>query len=697
MISGYPHRSSVAAGETFGLHVSTDAAQFRGDFYRRGNGLTPIAASDWRNGVDSPAPPHPDGSDRLSPAQAWDWPLYEFPIPQSWRTGLYQAVFVEGDGKGVATGAPDPQDIDSTDRDWFVVRRAQPGGSSILYKKEVATRTAYNTPGDSGLYDHPVYVDGPGPKGHKVSLHRPGGVGDLRWGDIQFIAWLERNGFGVDYCTDIDVHEDSSLLSHYQLMLAVGHEEYWSAGMREHVQAFIAAGGNVAFFSGNTCWWRIHFVDGNTAYVCDTDHHDNGAPPHLPATDQWWAPAPNGVGDPKNRLTGVSYRNGGAWAGARDKLGYTIQNSDHWVFAGTGLRDGDLLGTSVALVGYECDGAAFSRDEAGVAVPTGEDGTPAGFAILGLAELSPIADDYYDGSRTPWHCPPREASTASPRAATMGVYEAVGTVFTGSAVEWPIAIGSGADPLVEQVARNVIERLSGIGVFELDPRVGDAYPSWTALGGAAATVALAFAGGFLYAATADRRLLRRESLDRDAAWITLDPSTPPIVAMAGVGDTLYATISVFDGSALVTRSVSTSEAAWEAVGANNAAGIVAMAGGLESPAGERRLYALGSGNRIWRRRLTLDDAEDWEVFAASNGLVGLGVSWFGNVSMLYAATAGGFIVGRNAAAVAGPWHVLGILDQVTAMTAAEFSAHAGALLAQTSDGLLWRLDTAAIT
>lgn len=470
MIRGYPHRPSVPTGGALGLHISTDAERFRVDFYRRGNELVLVLRSEWYEGVNAPAPPHPDGKVGPSPAEAWGWPLYKFSVPEDWRTGLYLAVFVTGDSDGAATSFPDPEDIEAWDREWFIVMRAVPGASNILYKKEFATRTAYNPQNGSGgnLYADPVYVNESGYKGHKVSLHRSaGGTGWLIAGELKFIAWLERNGFVIDYCTDIDIHEDTSLLSHYKLLLAVGHEEYWSSEMRGHIEAFVDAGGNVAFFSGNTCWWRIRFVDDNTAYVCDTDHAVHGEYPYLLAKDQWWTPEPRGVGNPENRLTGVSFRNGGAWANG-PAVGYTVQNSSHWVFAGTGLRDGDILGESVSLVGYECDGAAFVRDKKGIAVATGDDGTPSNFLILGVAELSPVAAYYYDTVQLAWHCAPREPSTKSPYAATMGIYEASGTVFTGSAVEWPKAVGGGFDPIVERVARNVIERLMGISGFTLD-------------------------------------------------------------------------------------------------------------------------------------------------------------------------------------------------------------------------------------
>ena len=41
------------------------------------------------------------------------------------------------------------------------------------------------------------------------------------------------------------------------LYLSVGHDEYWSAGMRDTVEDFVGAGGNACFFSGNTAMWQV--------------------------------------------------------------------------------------------------------------------------------------------------------------------------------------------------------------------------------------------------------------------------------------------------------------------------------------------------------------------------------------------------------------------------------------------------------
>ena len=62
--------------------------------------------------------------------------------------------------------------------------------------------------------------------------------------------------------------------------------------------------------------------------------------------------------------------------------GYTVHRAGHWIFDGTGLGYGDVLGAGATVVGYECDGCVFTYRD-GLPYPTGEDGTPSTFEILG--------------------------------------------------------------------------------------------------------------------------------------------------------------------------------------------------------------------------------------------------------------------------------------------------------------------------
>ncbi|MFI1831484.1 N,N-dimethylformamidase beta subunit family domain-containing protein [Streptomyces sp. NPDC020412] len=484
MIEGYVARESVTAGERLALHVSTDAREFRVRFYRLGEHLQFMAESGAFPGVLKEPPPHPDGvAGSASPAVDWEFPQYHFETPEEWPPGIYLAHLVPGDAARADTVPRlGDRDVEGFEREFFVVRPRRPGAHGrILYKKSTFTRHAYNRSDSAdaqraaSLYDNPVYGDGTdgGRRGHKLSMRRPGGVIDLAYWDAPFVAWLERCGYAVEYCTDLDLHQDPELLAPYDLLLSVGHDEYWSAAMREHTAAHLAAGGNVAFLSANTCWWRVHLTDGDTAFVSDTDHHVAGVFPHLPATDLWWAAPPEGVGEPEDALTGVSFRNGGMWPstewpGDRPRDGYRVQHADHWVYAGTGLRDGsdggpvDALGAGTPLIGYECDGAAFAYDGNGVARATGADGAPGSFLILGIHVLSPVHDDFHHPKWGHWNCVEREPGATGPRAATMGVHTVPGggTVFTAGTTDWPVVCGREEDAGVVRVTRNVLDRLS---------------------------------------------------------------------------------------------------------------------------------------------------------------------------------------------------------------------------------------------
>jgi hypothetical protein len=159
--------------------------------------------------------------------------------------------------------------------------------------------------------------------------------------------------------------------------------------------------------------------------------------------------APAAASYDENLMTGVSYRNGGGkWRGPRPPTGYRVQYSDHWVFAGTGLVDGDVFGAEERLVGYECDGAPIDDPgdagcgRAAPVRPNGRDRTPPGFTILGVGDLR--GWDVADGS-----------GELSPQAAaTMGVYVAGGTVFTAATVDWPRVLL--IDPTVARITQNVI-------------------------------------------------------------------------------------------------------------------------------------------------------------------------------------------------------------------------------------------------
>ena len=132
-----------------------------------------------------------------------------------------------------------------------MVRSARPGrDTKILLQLCTNTYNAYNNWGGSSLYG--------GPKGpaRRVSFERPyvGFVpgdrftsrysGWRNW-EQPFVAWAEAAGYRLDFAVNSDLEFRPEILKGYRLVLSVGHDEYWSAPMRDHLEAFIGAGGNV--------------------------------------------------------------------------------------------------------------------------------------------------------------------------------------------------------------------------------------------------------------------------------------------------------------------------------------------------------------------------------------------------------------------------------------------------------------------
>ena len=448
MIHGYAASASVWPGQRLVLHVATDAARFRIAFYRWSGKLVHLLTSDWVGGERA----RQRGAD-----QDWDWPAYQFTLPPAWPSGAYIA-HLEEPGAGAASVAMHAAAV------LFVVRGF--GASKLLYKIPLATYNAYNYSGGGCYYANPPRSVRP--PGARLSFLRPGGgIGGPVFGapdhydatsprqtfahwDARFIAWLMHKGYAPEFCTDLDIHADPDLLRRYRLLLSVGHDEYWSERMRDGVEHFIAQGGNAAFFSANLCWWRVNLVDAGSAMVC----HQGG--PHG-ALDHWW-PA-HGAGRPEDSLAGVSYRHGGGWwDGPRETPGFAVQDPDHWIFAGTGLRRGEFFGggTCPPLADYECDGAPLSAFDCETGIATlastaQQCGTPGDFHLLAACLL----DDRWQER------PAREPHVAvsGVHAATIGIFTRGGTVFSAGTTDWAQVLGSGQDARVDRITANVIDGL----------------------------------------------------------------------------------------------------------------------------------------------------------------------------------------------------------------------------------------------
>jgi len=426
------------------------------------------------------------------------------PVGSDWRSGFYEVRLrvQHADGTSVERCAG------------FVLRapRDAPRTRPLM---ALATNTwnAYNDWGGSNLYTGATHVsflrpfshgliDRPEPLRHRntnrerapdlnmvgfgqyVSSQRLtpwcGSAGFASF-DGQFIAWAERAGYVFDYASNADLEQRPELFDGRRLYISVGHDEYWSSGMRDTVEAHIARGGNAMFLSGNTCFWQVRLEDGGATMVSYKGLARSQDPVNDPRllTSFWSDPR---IGRPETKLSGLTFTRGGyhriAGGVPRGAGGYTVWRPRHWLFEGTDLRYGDVLGAEHGAVGYECDGCALTLVD-GLPVPTGEDGCPPGFEVLATAPARVWSVDEHGNDYPAILAATRKRGELqdlalallgddSPEScqklahgnAVLGTYRAGGTVVSCGSTDWVFGL-AGGDPLIDRVTRNAITRLSG--------------------------------------------------------------------------------------------------------------------------------------------------------------------------------------------------------------------------------------------
>lgn len=506
----YTDRLSYQAGDDVAFHVSTTTPGVTLEIVRWGAERRVLLRQAGLTAGNHPAPEN-------AYSHGCGWPAaFALTVPGEWPSGYYSVILAN--------------DASESCEHCFVVRSWRPGrDAQILLQLSTNTYQAYNTWGGASFYDG---LHGPSPRvsflrpfqpglltrfsdtprmarleraglgfagaglhpaRHYAETTSPGGVNDLshdrRWPlstgydgwERHFVAWAERNGYRLDFAVNSDLEFHPEIVKGYRLVLSVGHDEYWSWGMRDTLEAYIANGGNVAFFSGNTCFWQVRWEENGAAMICykyrSTEDPVYGGEQQRYLSSMWSDAA---IDRPENQLTGVSFTRGGyARFGAavpRGSGGYTIWRPDHWALAGTGLEYGDLLGAANVVVGYECDGCEFVLEH-GLPVATHRDGTPPGFEILGTspATLAERVDHYaeaevllgledldFAAGRIYGSASAENKARLAHGQAVMGVYSNGGTVFTSGCTEWVFGL-TGGDPLIERITRNVLDRLATAG------------------------------------------------------------------------------------------------------------------------------------------------------------------------------------------------------------------------------------------
>jgi hypothetical protein len=152
--------------------------------------------------------------------------------------------------------------------------------------------------------------------------------------DLGFLRWLAKAGKHVDMLAQEDLERVSGdrLAQLYRLIVFPGHHEYVTTAEYDAVQRYRDLGGNLAFLSANNFFYRV-------------DRRGD----RLVRIARW-----RDLGRPEAALVGVQYFDWDrATAGAQQYVVRGVRR-EPWFFAGTRLREGDVLG----WWGIEVDGRA---------------------------------------------------------------------------------------------------------------------------------------------------------------------------------------------------------------------------------------------------------------------------------------------------------------------------------------------------
>lgn len=179
----------------------------------------------------------------------------------------------------------------------FVVKSPVPASKSsgMMITTTDFTWQAYNPwgavtdagSGYSGFSGRYLYGTAPSPtnsnRGFAVSYDRPlGTVGanaETFYWDSEggLVSFLEANGYDISYYTMVDVDKDPTIPSKYTTAIAHGHNEYWSANLRDAYENARDNGTNLVFVTSNTALWHVRFDPADTNrrnMICYKDSHD---------------------------------------------------------------------------------------------------------------------------------------------------------------------------------------------------------------------------------------------------------------------------------------------------------------------------------------------------------------------------------------------------------------------------------------
>lgn len=256
----------------------------------------------------------------------WDT-TYRFKLDENLRSGLYSAVIKNSLG--------------NTDYISFVVKEPRDFKSAkLLVIANTNTWQAYNNWGGASFYRYQLNDLG-GDIRHSVivSFRRPnktdhpnGNKGHLLNAELHLLRWLEENEIDYAMASDADIHGSPYQLEGRKALILQAHPEYYSYEMWQNVFDFNLEGGNLLYLGANGIYWKVGLSDdGQIECRKDGDSHRFAEGSGGLWKDKGLSPA---------LIVGTHY----SGTGYGTYHPYQVLDDSHWIYEGTGLKNGDLFG-----------------------------------------------------------------------------------------------------------------------------------------------------------------------------------------------------------------------------------------------------------------------------------------------------------------------------------------------------------------
>ena len=251
-IEAYASHTSIKAGETLNVHVSTfPVNKYSVSIYRMGYyggaGARLMRTLGPLQGTAEPTPQ--DGARNLIEC---NWKVgFSLEIPKDWLSGVYLGKLST---LPAATGQFLDLEMVSESYVIFIVRDDRK--ADLLFQASDMTWLSYNRwPQWRSLYDlgNAPWGSSNSKVGYDVGFDRPyalfwngfpagfhpltNGSGEFLMTEFPLAFWLEKEGYDVTYISNVDTHADGNGLLRAKAFLSVGHDEYLDrADVRERDQ-----------------------------------------------------------------------------------------------------------------------------------------------------------------------------------------------------------------------------------------------------------------------------------------------------------------------------------------------------------------------------------------------------------------------------------------------------------------------------